>query len=70
MTNFEPKTENQAMNGSSNQIKQRKFNKKVTWSNQLISVKIMSPDVNKMKLKQFSLREEDEDRFLAELNLL
>ena len=50
MTNFESKAENQAMVQSPNQIKQRKFNKKVTWSNQLISVKIMSPDVNKMKL--------------------
>ena len=55
--------------------KMKKFAKKVTWSNQLISVKIMTPPVsdvpqNGKKSKLFTFCEEEEDRYLKQLNLL
>ena len=55
--------------------KMKKFAKKVTWSNQLISVKIMTPPVsdvsqNGKKSKLFTFYEEEEDRYLKQLNLL
>merc|ERR1711915_70196 len=66
---------NQLKNGervTSVSEKMKKFNKKVTWSNQLTSVKIMTPELVTLdkKFKLFPFREEEEDRFLAELNLL
>ena len=52
--------------------KVKKFSKKVTWSNQLISVKVMTPEAINLdkRFKLFPFREEEEDRFLQELNLL
>merc|ERR1712126_534412 len=55
--------------------KMKKFAKKVTWSNQLTSVKIMTPPVsdiaqNGKKSKLFTFCEEEEDRYLKQLNLL
>ena len=55
--------------------KLKKFAKKVTWSNQLISIKIMTPPVSEIVLngknsKLFTFSEEEEDKYLKQLNLL
>ena len=49
----------------------KKFNKKVTWSCNLTSVRILTPEVDTFKtFKLFPIQEDNEEMVLRSLNLI
>ena len=67
MTQSKQETASVSQMSISEGMKKRKFNKKVTWSCQLETVKVITPEITKStsKFKVFSVKEEDEEEIIS-----
>merc|ERR1712137_676755 len=50
-------------------VKAKKFSKRVSWSSELTSVRLITPEVKGMRFRPFPILEEDEEQEEEEVNM-